>query len=117
MSEPTFRLYHVGVNAENYEQASGAAELLRTMFGLGVKESPKACFADPAVEVLFDQQRGQHGHIGFAVSDMDEAVAWLRSRGFDVDETTYKRRPNGKYPAVYLKQEVLGFALHLVEVK
>lgn len=116
MFTPDFKLYHVGVNAANYEEAQAAAQLLCDLFCLPSRESPKAVFADPAVEVLFDQQRGTHGHIGFSTGNMDEAVAWFRSRGIEIDETSYRRKPNGKYGAVYLKQEVLGFALHLFEV-
>lgn len=115
MSEPVFKLYHVGVNAENYEEAKAAAELLCSLFNLSYRESPKACFGGDAVEAMFDKQRGAHGHIGFSTPNMDEAVAWLRGRGIEIDESTYVRHPNGTYGAVYLKQEVLGFALHLFE--
>lgn len=115
MSEPTFRLLHVGINASSEQEAKAAAETICALFHFGTRESAKAHFAGEYVEVMKKPGPGTHGHIGFATPDMDEAVAWLRSRGIEIDEKTYVRRPNGTYPAVYLKQEVLGFAIHLFE--
>ena len=38
----------------------------------------------------------------------------LESRGFEVDMSTAKYKPDGTLNAVYLKQEVGGFAVHIV---
>ena len=38
----------------------------------------------------------------------------LEARGYEVDMTTATYKPDGTLNAVYLKQEVGGFAVHIV---
>lgn len=52
---------------------------------------------------------GRNGHIAIATGDLEGASALLRRRGVALDETT--RTPK----AVYLRDEVGGFAIHLVQ--
>jgi len=52
--------------------------------------------------------------IGMYTEDCKAVVKDLESRGFEVDMSTAKYRPDGTLNAVYLKREVGGFALHIV---
>ena len=54
------------------------------------------------------------GHIAIATYSVELAKAYLERKGvkFNEDSTVY--RPDGKIQAVYMAEEVGGFAIHLV---
>ena len=115
MSEDKYELAHVGINAENAAQAEEIATLFAGIFGLNVKVGNSSVFAGKAVEVMKTPYLGKNGHIAMAVADCAEAVEDLKARGFEVDMDTAKYKPDGTLNAVYLKQEVAGFAIHIVK--
>ena len=45
---------------------------------------------------------------------IDRAVAHLKARGVEFDEDSRVVK-NGKLIAIYLKEEIAGFAVHLVQ--
>ena len=57
---------------------------------------------------------GKNGHIAVATNDIEKAKAYLAVRGVELDEETAKYK-NGKMIAIYLKEEIGGFAIHLVQ--
>lgn len=114
MSEITYELAHVGINAASPEEAMAVASLFAQMFNLPVKEGNSSIFAGSAAEVMKTPYLGRLGHIGMRTPDCEAAVKDLESRGFEVDMSTAKYKPDGTLNAVYLKQEVGGFAVHIV---
>ena len=114
MSEIKYELAHVGINGQNPEEAKATASLFAEIFNLQPREGNSSTFAGNAVEVMRTPYLGEHGHIGMYTADCEAAVKDLESRGFEVDMSTAKYRPDGTLNAVYLKQEVGGFALHIV---
>ncbi len=114
MSEVTYELAHVGVNAENEEEALAFAGLFAQMFGMQVKNGNSSVFAGTAVEVMKKNGPGRLGHIGVKTADCEAAIKDLEARGFEVDMSTAKYKPDGTLNAVYLKQDVGGFAVHIV---
>ena len=117
MSEVKYELAHVGINAENAAQAEEIATLFAGIFGLNVKVGNSSVFAGKAVEVMkTPYEELEMEVIRFrAVADCAEAVEDLKARGFEVDMDTAKYKPDGTLNAVYLKQEVAGFAIHIVK--
>lgn len=109
-----FELAHVGINAENEAEARNAAQMFETLFGLPVKEGTSSVFAGSAVEVMKQPARGKHGHIAIATNSVLRAKAHFERRGFVFDDSTAKYLPSGKLNAVYFRDEICGFALHLV---
>ena len=114
MSEIRYELAHVGINGQNPEEAKAIATLFAEIFRLQPREGNSSTFAGNAVEVMRTPYLGTHGHIGMYTEDCEAAVKDLESRGFEVDMSTAKYKPDGTLNAVYLKQEVGGFALHIV---
>ena len=57
---------------------------------------------------------GKQGHIAVRTNRVDIAIAELAKRGYEVDMETagYK---NGRINAVYLKDQIGGFAVHLLQ--
>jgi 2-dehydro-3-deoxyphosphogluconate aldolase/(4S)-4-hydroxy-2-oxoglutarate aldolase len=109
-----FTLAHVGINGTSPEEARQWAEMFELLFGLKVKEGNSSFFAGGVVEVTKKPFPGAHGHIAIGTPDVPAAKADLESRGFTFDESTAKFRADGVLNAIYLEQQVGGFAIHLV---
>ena len=114
MSEIKYELAHVGINGQNPEEAKEIAGLFADIFNLPVKEGNNSTFAGSAVEVMRTPYLGRLGHIGMSTPDCEAAVKDLEARGYEVDMSTAKYKPDGTLNAVYLKKEVGGFAVHIV---
>ena len=114
MSDIRYELAHVGINAQNPEEAKATAALFAEIFNLQPREGNSSTFAGNAVEVMRTPYLGRNGHIGMYTADCEAAVKDLEERGFEVDMSTAKYKPDGTLNAVYLKQEVGGFAVHIV---
>ena len=57
---------------------------------------------------------GKNGHIAIGTTDIEKAVAYLKEQGVEIDMETAKYK-NEKLIAVYIKEEIGGFAVHLVQ--
>ena len=104
-----FSLAHVGLNCENEAEAGQSAKTLCALFGFEYKPGNSSIFAGSAVECMKSPYLGKNGHIAIATNSLDRAVYHLGRQGVEFDEST--RKPK----AIYLKQEVGGFAIHLVQ--
>ena len=114
MAEVKYELAHVGINGKDPEEAEAIAGLFAAVFGLPVKVGNSSVFAGSAVEVMKTPYRGKLGHIGMATPDCEAAVKDLEERGYAVDLSTAKYKPDGTLNAVYLRDEIGGFAVHIV---
>lgn len=112
-----FEVGHIGINAGNEEAAMQAAGIFEALFGFPVRPGNSSVFAGKCVEVSKQPCPGKNGHIGIAVNSVERAEAFLRRQGARFLPGTEKRDANGKLIAVYLEQEIAGFALHLVQRK
>ena len=68
------------------------------------------------IEVMKSMYLGENGHLAVETVSMERAIADLEKKGFAVDETTAKYQ-NGKMIAVYMKNSIGGFAIHLLQKK
>ena len=105
---------HVGINSANEEEAMKTATLLCKMFGWPVKVGNSSIFAGTAVEVMKTPFRGTHGHIGIRTNFVERAKFFLESQGFEFDPSSASYK-DGQLKAIYLKDEVAGFAVHIVQ--
>ena len=108
-------LVHVGINSANAEEAMANAKALAALFNMPVKEGNSSIFVGAKeFEVMKSQGRGTHGHLAIGCNNVDRAIYHLGQRGvkFDMDSMVNK---NGKNIAIYLADEVAGFAIHLVQ--
>ncbi len=84
------------------------------IFGFTKKVGNSSVFAGTEVEAMKAPYLGKHGHIAVGTTDVDKAVEYLKSQGveFNMDSAKVK---DGKTTAIYLKDEIGGFAVHLVK--
>jgi len=111
-----FELAHVGVNAANEEEAEKVAKRFGFLFGMPVKVGGSSVFAGTAVEVMKQPYLGANGHIGIRTNYIERAMNYMTTvLGVEFDESTAKRDAKGNLKAIYLKEEIGGFAVHLVQ--
>ena len=109
-----FEIRHVGINANNEEEADCVAGSFEKLFGFTKKAGSSSVFAGTAIEVMKQPYLGAHGHIAIGTNYIDRAVYHMELQGFEFDMSTAKYK-NDKLIAVYLKGELGGFAVHLVQ--
>ena len=107
---------HMGINNENAEEAQKGAKLFELMFGMPLRETSKSVFAGDAFEFMNGKGPGRCGHIGIRTNFVDRAMAYFKRMGFEFDEAsvTYDDK-TGKPKFAYFKDEVCGFAIHLLQ--
>ncbi|MBR3806109.1 MAG: bifunctional 4-hydroxy-2-oxoglutarate aldolase/2-dehydro-3-deoxy-phosphogluconate aldolase [Clostridia bacterium] len=107
---------HMGINTDNKEEAEKSAKLFNLLFGMPIKETSKSYFAGDAFEFMMSKGPGKCGHIGIKTHFVDRAIAYFKRMGFEFDESsiTYDDK-TGKPKFVYFKDEIAGFAVHLVQ--
>lgn len=110
-----FTLHHVGFNCANEQEAQETAQTLCAIFGLEYKAGNSSVFAGKAVECMKQPYLGKNGHIAIGTNSVDRAVFHLSRRGVAFEESTRKTDAKGKTTTIYLKNELSGFAIHLVQ--
>ena len=109
-----FNLKHIGINSGDASSAADAAGFFSTFFQGEMSESEKSVMVGGAVELMKSAGRGAHGHIAIGTANITRAVAYLERKGFSLDHENAVKA-DGKVKAVFLKDEIAGFAVHLVE--
>ena len=110
-----FSLAHVGINCADEAQAEQTAKTLCALFDLEYKPGNSSDFAGSAVECNKAPGRGAHGHIAIRTNNVDRAIYHLGLQGVKFDESSRKTDAKGRTKAIYLQEELGGFALHLVQ--
>lgn len=112
-----FDLAHIGVNTADAAASLGIARQLAKMFNQPLKEGTSSNFAGKGLEINKSFGAGAHGHIAMATNSIARACAWLERKGVAIDMNSAKKDPAGAIVAVYLKDEIGGFAVHLLQKK
>ena len=111
-----FELAHIGINAENEEEATTAADRFAFLFGMPAKAGASSIFAGTAVEVMKTPYLGKNGHIAIRTNYIERAINYLSAvLGVEFNEASRKTDDKGSLRAIYLKEEIGGFAVHLVQ--
>jgi 2-dehydro-3-deoxyphosphogluconate aldolase/(4S)-4-hydroxy-2-oxoglutarate aldolase len=112
-----FKLVHIGINCENKEEATKSAKLVSSLFGLDYKEGNSSTFSGTDFEFMHKPYYGKNGHIAIATNFPDRAKAFLEGQGVSFIEESAGYDDKGALKVIYLKDEICGFAIHLVKKK
>jgi 2-dehydro-3-deoxyphosphogluconate aldolase/(4S)-4-hydroxy-2-oxoglutarate aldolase len=112
-----FELRHIGINASNETEADNVATSFEKLFGFTKNAGNSSIFAGTAIEVMKQPFLGANGHIAIQTNYIERAVYHLEMQGFTFNMDTAKYDKNGKLMTVYFKDEVGGFAIHLLQKK
>ncbi len=109
-----FEVRHIGINCESAEEALAQAKKIAALMGWPVKEGNSSDFVGTGYELMKQPGRGSHGHIAIGTNSVPRAKWHLEQRGFKFIEDSAVIK-NGKLTAIYLEDEIGGFAFHLVQ--
>ncbi len=112
-----FELAHVGINEKGENEADCTASTIAGLFGLSKNIGSSSIFAGKFIEVMKAPYLGKNGHIGIATNYIARAMYHLEKQGVKFDMETAKYDLLGNLSGVYIKGEIGGFALHLVQKK
>jgi len=110
-----FELAHVGINSDDENQAGKTAKTFSDIFGFAYKPGNTSIFAGSYVEAMKSPYLGTHGHIAIRTNYIDRAINFMKSNGIKFKDGSEKYNDKGKMTAVYLENEIGGFAVHLVQ--
>ncbi len=108
-----FELRHIGLNCADEENAEKTARAFCALFGLEYRPGNSSIFAGSAVECMKRPFLGEKGHIAIGTNSVDRAIYHLGLQGVEFDESTRKTDGRGRTKAIYLKDSIGGFAIHL----
>lgn len=109
-----FEVAHIGINCENNDVSEGVVNDLAGMFGFSVKRGNSSDFVTDGIEVMKTPYLGTNGHIAVKTNCMPAAIRELEKRNWKIDYDTAKFKGDSM-KAVYLKNEIGGFAIHLLQ--
>ena len=108
-----FRLAHVGINCDNESEAHHVAGAFDTMFGFAPNENPSSIFSAGYVETMNAISWKQRTYCNCNIfCRIGESLSGKKGVKFNENSIVY--RPDGKIQAIYMAEEVGGFAIHLV---
>ncbi len=109
-----FEVRHIGINCEDDAEALATAKKIAALTNLPIKEGNSSNFVGTGFEVMKKNGRGAKGHIAIGTNSVARAKWHLENRGFKfIEESAVVK--NGKLIAIYLEDEIAGFAFHLVQ--
>ena len=109
-----FEIRHIGINTESAEESMAECKKLAALMGMPIKEGNSSNFVGTSVEINKYMGRGKHGHIAIGTNSVKRAKWHLEQRGYKFIEDSAVVK-NGKLIAIYLEDEIAGFAVHLVQ--
>lgn len=108
------KLKHVGINTTSKELDDNAQKFINIFQG-NRKDTSKGCFATDFIELMNETAHtGTHGHIAVGVSSVERAIPFFKNMGYEFKEETVTYDENGDARFIYFKDEIAGFAVHLV---
>lgn len=109
-----FEVAHVGINCESAEDSMAVCQQFQQAFAFETKAGNSSNFSTPAIEVMKSMYLGKNGHLAIRTNSIPVAISELEKQGYSVDLDTAKFK-GGRMIAVYLKQAIGGFAIHLLQ--
>ena len=110
-----FEVAHFGVNCDDETEAKVTAKIFATLFGLPIKEGKSSIYTGPLIELMKGEGRGRCGHIAITTKDIGKAKEYLEGLGYEFDPTSVKYDNEGNLIVIYLRDEIAGFAIHLLQ--
>lgn len=110
-----FELAHIGINSADAGEANGVANAFSTLFDMTKKDGNSSTFVGSIIEVMKAPGYGAKGHIAIRTKGIYRAVRYLESKGVKMNPDSAKTDAKGNLKAIYLQDEIAGFAVHLVQ--
>lgn len=109
------KIKHIGINHKDDAEAYKTAGLLTKFLMSDIDDHEKGMFIDSKFELLKFNGRGEKGHVAVSTNFPDRAKTYLESQGFEFDESSAQYDKDGRLNVIYLKDDIGGFAFHLIK--
>lgn len=109
-----FCVAHIGINCNDAQSAASAADAFSNIFGFSVKDGNSSIFAGREIELMKAPGYGTKGHLAVRTQNVEEAIEFLQQKGVMFIPDSVLRNKNGDVVRIFLKDEIEGFAIHLL---
>lgn len=109
-----FEISHVGINSENDIEAQQFANQFSKLFNFSTYENDFSIFMDKSIEIMKKMYLGKHGHIAIKTNYIERAINYIEAMGGSFNNSTLEDE-NGKLKSIFLKDEIGGYAIQLVQ--
>lgn len=110
-----FSFKHIGINNACEKCAGRAASYFTDKFNMPItKEGAKSIFVGTEFEMMKYEGPGEKGHLAIGTNNVERAVYYLEKAGVEFDYETVQEK-DGRMNFIYLKEQVAGFAVHLIQ--
>ncbi len=110
-----FELLHVGINTNSNKEANDTAKAFEDLFNFETQDKLNSVFAGSHIEVMKEQFLGNKGHLAIGTNSINRAISYLKNIGYEFDENNKYYDDKGNLISIYLKEQVGGFAIHLLQ--
>ena len=110
-----FSIKHIGINTKDEKEAEEVAKKYSVLFNLEYKPGNSSIFAGKDIECLKKPFLGESGHICIGTNDVERAIYSLENKGVEFREETRSLDEKGKTKNIYIKDEIGGFAIHIMK--
>lgn len=110
-----FQFKHVGVNSKDEKSAILFADFFTNYFNMPESIGKDSIFIESKIEIMKGPGFGEHGHIAIGTDNIHKAKELLESLGLEFLQDSKKYDENGEMILIYIKQEINGFAIHLLQ--
>ena len=87
---------------------------MSSLFGREAREGNSSIFVGTAFEVMRGQGPGSKGHLAIETRSVSRAIAFLERQVVEFDRGS-AREVDGRIRSIYLKEEISGFVVHLLQ--
>jgi 2-dehydro-3-deoxyphosphogluconate aldolase/(4S)-4-hydroxy-2-oxoglutarate aldolase len=112
-----FEVKHIGINTNNEDEALKTAARFSVLFGFQNKTGNSSVFAGDSIEIMKSPYLGKNGHIAISTNSVFRARAFFERSGIEFNSESARTDVNGILTTIYFKEEIGGFAVHLVHKK
>ncbi|MCL2703937.1 MAG: bifunctional 4-hydroxy-2-oxoglutarate aldolase/2-dehydro-3-deoxy-phosphogluconate aldolase [Defluviitaleaceae bacterium] len=109
-----FTFAHLGINTADEASAGAQADAFTNLFNFPQRDTGMSIFSTDCIEIMKSQGLGDFGHIGIKCLNVARAMAYLESRGVELDHETVRLR-GGKPVFIYLKEPIGAFRVHILQ--
>ena len=104
---------HIGVNAGSKKAAAQAAALLKSLFP--VSDNGDFLVVGDKIRIAKHKEPGKHGQIVIGSAGIYRAQAYLERLSIEIDAESIEKDNKGNLHSFYLKEEILGFAVQVIQ--
>ena len=111
-----FKILHIGINTNFNKEDSNIAKIFGDLIKFEAKDKSNSVSPESHIEVMKNQFLEEKGHIAIGTNNINRAILYLKNVGYKFEENNKYYDDKGNLISIYLKGQVVGFAIHLLQI-